>query len=742
MPQICPHCQAKIAAPDARFCDVCGIALPTNTVKRFCGICGAEFPVDSAAYADSPNPVALADSLNTIVLTQSVITLGRHQGNDICLNHPAIAEFHARLEQRAAQWYVVDERSAKGTFVNFTQVPHDTTGLPIAPVTDILWVAPYLFRLSITEQPSPSFEQAHLQLDVRDLVRTVAAKDHPPKTILNLIGVPLSFRPGDFIALVGGSGAGKSTLMKVLMGLAVAEKGTVYVSGRPYIHDGQTQRFAALHAITGYVPQDNVLHTELTPQEALDYAARIRLSPDLSEAERAGYIEETLNILELGPHQHTCIRDLSGGQQKRVNIALELLAKPRLLFLDEPTSGLDPGLDLRIMEILRAWAANTTDKRTIVLVTHATENIGSCSYVTFMAPGGYVAYFGPPGEAKKYFKVDRFAKIYRKPEMTMLEKAPQAAEAFRASADYKYVRQRALAHPQTAEARDTQAKPQARFHGQGPTSADYQRFWQQLHIMIDRYWKLIGRDRMSYFMHLAQGVLVALLLISVAQPGTFQPMDAQNAKTVLFIMACAAAWLGILNSTKELVKEQAIYSRERRYGLLAPPYVLSKQVVLGILGAFQMGILLVILSLRIELPQHGALGSFAPVWLEWFVTLELTLLAGLSLGLLISALSATVEAATAIMFGLLLIQVMFAGVFFSDAPWADFLSVFTFSRWGLEAAGISADLNGLLAKVIPNYRVNEAYHYSALALIGRWSILMLYSIFLTVAASLLQARKH
>ncbi|MCA9950142.1 MAG: ATP-binding cassette domain-containing protein, partial [Anaerolineales bacterium] len=421
----CPNCQQHLAAEGMLFCPNCGVNLDVWEVT-----------------AVSQTPTNYQTTANVITLHKSPLFIGRTDSNDIPLSHPAVSEQHARLEWRpeAEAWFVVDEGSAKGTYINYQKVPQGTTGQVIQPEIDTLWIAPYAFRLKTGQdqnQSSQNFEAAHLRLDARDLVRTVKHKSKDNRLqnlarrlkgqgssaglqILNLEPTPLSFRPGEFIALVGGSGAGKTTLMKALLGLEVAQNGTVFVSERPFIIDGQTQQFAAMHSIVGYVPQDDIVHRQLTSLEALDVIARFRLAPDLTKQERLDCIKETLEIVELWPHRDKLISQLSGGQRKRVNIALELLAEPRLLFLDEPTSGLDPGLDLVIMEILRKWATKPEDPRTIILVTHATENVTNCKYVAFLASGGYVVYFGPPQKALTYFGVDRFAEIYRQVDQYQL----------------------------------------------------------------------------------------------------------------------------------------------------------------------------------------------------------------------------------------------------------------------------------------------------------------------------------
>jgi ABC-type multidrug transport system ATPase subunit len=730
------------------YCQNCGNGIEENGAK-FCPICGVDLQFWGGVVAPGNA------GINAIALTHNPITIGRDETNDICLDHPAVSAFHAHLEWREsdATWFVVDEGSAKGTFVNYAQVPAGSAGFAIQPGSDLIWIAPYAFRLQKEGQAQSSyFEPAHLRLDTAGLVRTVKHESTGERVaILDLEETPLSFRPGEFIALVGGSGAGKSTLMKALLGLTVAQEGTVYVGGIPFITDGEAQRFEAMHTVVGYVPQDDVVHMALTPMEAMDTIARLRLSPDLTKEERLVFIEETLRTVELWEHRYKQIKKLSGGQRKRVNIALELLSQPRLLFLDEPTSGLDPGLDLSIMELLQDWATNPSDPRTIILVTHATENVTYCKYVAFMAPGGLLVYFGPPEQALAYFGVKRFAEIYRivgaYPMPALVEeddtgKMPAStrhlAQQFQHSSDFfHFVTARQL---QPDDAAMFPAKAQFPKEGWGQRAKEG--FWRQFWLLTSRYWKLIQRDRLNFVILLLQGFLVAGLLWGVSRPDIFQPKGIENAQTVLFIMACAAAWLGILNATKEIVKEQDIYARERRYGLGAFPYVLSKLLVLSLIGLVQIGTLLFIFSQKASFPESGVLATWSPLWGEWLVTLTLTLIAGISLGLFLSSSTKTMDAATAVMFVLLLIQVMFSGLFFADAAWADMLSWFTFSRWGLEGAGTSVNLNGLLRESLgATYQPDSAYTFSPLYLISRWGILVAYIVLFSLLATWQQARK-
>src|SRR5207302_1103713 len=210
--------------------------------------------------------------------------------------------------------------------------------------------------------------------------------------------------PRKFVALVGGSGAGKSTLMDALNGLRPAQEGKVLYNGQDYYRN-----LAAFGTQLGYVPQDDIVHRDLTVERALYYAAKMRLPGDFTDAQIKQRINEVLEDVEMTGRRKLLISKLSGGQRKRVSIALELLANPSLFFLDEPTSGLDPGLDRKMMFLLRKLA----DKgHTIVLVTHATNNINACEYVCFLARGGRLAYYGPPNEAKQFFNKTDFAEIH------------------------------------------------------------------------------------------------------------------------------------------------------------------------------------------------------------------------------------------------------------------------------------------------------------------------------------------
>jgi ABC-type multidrug transport system ATPase subunit len=212
-----------------------------------------------------------------------------------------------------------------------------------------------------------------------------------------LTGVDLTVHPGEMCVLIGPSGAGKSSLIRVLLGLWDADEGRVRMGSRTVEEMGPV----------GYVPQDDALHRGLTVERELGYAAELRM-PEASPEERAARITTVLGQVGLADRAEVRIRRLSGGQRKRVSVALELLTSPPLLILDEPTSGLDPGLEARTMALLSEVARGG---RVVLVSTHAMESLERADALCVLVRG-HVAYFGPPREALSYFRVKRYAELF------------------------------------------------------------------------------------------------------------------------------------------------------------------------------------------------------------------------------------------------------------------------------------------------------------------------------------------
>ncbi len=490
------------------------------------------------------------------------------------------------------------------------------------------------------------------------------------KVLLN--DISLVIPAGKFVAIVGGSGAGKSTLMDAMNGVRPAKSGQVLYNGQDYYRSK-----ASFSTQLGYVPQFDIIHKNLTVERALYYTAKMRLPSDTPNAEIKQRIDEVLNDVDMADRRKQPIHTLSGGQQKRVSIALELLSEPNVLFLDEPTSGLDPGLDRKMMLLLRTLA----DKKghTIVLVTHATNNISNCDLVCFLAPGGHLAYYGPPDEAKTYFtNVSDFADIYG-----LLE----AKDGKQWENDYKlspYYRQYV-----------TQALQQAP-QGSQPVVGTSQKGnpWKQFRLQSLRYIELLKNDGKNLAVLLLQAPIIAailaILIYYMLGTNVFTAVPlAINAEQTLFIMAFVAVFFGCNNAAREIVKEEKIYRRERMVNLGIAPYLLSKIAVLGILSLLQSAILTFVVNWFSPF-QQGVL--FAPA-LDVYITLALTSLAGMMLGLMISSRAANVDQANSIISIILAPQIIFSGVIFElSGTGAQIIGGFFATRWAMIGAGSSLGL--------------------------------------------------
>ncbi|HWZ17904.1 MAG TPA: FHA domain-containing protein, partial [Ktedonobacteraceae bacterium] len=354
-----------------------------------------------------------------IPLGAPVITIGRLPENMVVLSHPQVSGRHARLELVQGGYRIVDVGSTNHVYVNAQRVTHQ-----FLQPGDEIRIGPYKFTYTGT-QLTQQDESHGIRIDALHLQK-VGSKH----TIL-IDNISIAIPPRKFVAVVGGSGAGKSTLMDALNGLRPAQKGLVLYNGQDYY-----KHLAAFSTQLGYVPQEDIIHRDLTVERALYYTARMRLPEDFTQTQIKQRIEEVLEDVDMKHRRGLLVSKLSGGQRKRVSIALELLANPSVFFLDEPTSGLDPGLDRRMMFLLRRLA----DKgHTIVLVTHATNNINACDYICFLAQGGRLAYFGPPNEAKAYFGKTDFAEIYSALEPTEANpNIPDEAEKrFNASREFQ-----------------------------------------------------------------------------------------------------------------------------------------------------------------------------------------------------------------------------------------------------------------------------------------------------------------
>ena len=435
-----------------------------------------------------------------------VLNLGRDAANEIVLDAPNISRFHAQIERVGQRYRVRDLRSANGTFVNNQLIDEEAWLNP----SDSVKIGPYRFIMG-ADQISQFDDSGGLQVSAYGLQKWVR-KD------LNILqNISLIFQPREFIAVVGQSGGGKSTLIDAMAGYRPATHGQVFVNGIDVY-----KNFDAIRNDIGYVPQKDIIHMELTVFQALDYAARLRMPKDTSKAERHQRVMEVLDVLDIAHRKDVQISGLSGGQQKRVSIGVELLTKPGLFFLDEPTSGLDPGTETVLMQLMRRLA---DQGRTIVLVTHATKNVMLADKVIFLARGGYLAWYGPPNEALEYFNQYREERTRRAGRMEFDEIYAILDDPSKGSAEEWAVRfhqhsaaQQYIAQPLQQAQQDAALRPptkeikkEARKSGRKRISS-----LRQFLILSSRNVKILTRDRSSLVLMLMAAPLVGALDLLIA----------------------------------------------------------------------------------------------------------------------------------------------------------------------------------------------------------------------------------
>ncbi|HEX2321194.1 MAG TPA: FHA domain-containing protein [Streptosporangiaceae bacterium] len=616
-----------------------------------------------------PRPRSSMERMPSAVLRlpTTLLRIGRAQDNQVVIADLSVSRYHAELRRNPRGGYtIVDLGSHNGTFVNGQRVES-------APVTerDIINIGPATYRL-VGEELQEFLDTGEISFIAKDLTVTLPSG----RTLLDHVSFPLGERC--FMGVIGPSGAGKSTLLGALTGTAPATSGQVLYDGRDLYTN-----YAQLRHRIGLVPQENILHTQLTARRGLGYAAELRFPRDTSKAERSHRIDEVLEELALTRHADTKTAAMSGGQQKRVNVALELLTKPSLLFLDEPTSGLDPGLDKSVMEQMRDLAH---DGRTVIVVTHSVANLNLCDQLLVLVPGGKIAYFGPPQEGLRHFNQPGWAEVFQ-----AFESEPNRdwAGEYRNSVYYQQYVATGMENPVAIQGRGslTAAAPK--------TSNRF----AQMSTLVRRYSAVIASDR--GFLYLLVGVVFGLGALVRAFPlpnGGFVGPNNDGAQSALLILVLCACFSGALNAIREIVKERPIYARERGTGLSPGAYLASKVIVLGVISAFQ-AILLVAIGLAGK--NFPPKGSVLPIpLLEVAIAIAAVAVVSMVIGLFTSSMVSTAERAMPLVFLLVMIQVVTTGGIFAIHGTAGLEQIawFTPSRWGFAAAASTVDLNVIAPK--------------------------------------------
>ena len=396
-------------------------------------------------------------------LPAKAMRIGRIPDNNVVLSDLNVSRHHAELRKSPTGSYeIVDLGSHNGTFVNGQRVTKQ-----VLTEQDLVSIGSSTFRLTGGELRQ-FVDDGNITFNAQELVVKAGSK-----VLLDHVSFPIPEKC--LLGVIGPSGAGKSTLLGALTGMRPATTGTVLYDNRDLY-----QNYNELRYRIGLVPQESVLHTQLTARRALQYSAELRFPADIKPAERDGRVDEVMGELGLTRHANTRADRLSGGQLKRVNVAQELLTKPSLLFLDEPTSGLDPGLDKSVMEQMRDLAH---DGRTVIVVTHSVDNLDTCDRLLVLVPGGRIAYYGPPEEGLAYFGQARWAEVFQ-----AFERYPDRdwAGEYAASPAYaQYVLGQRPQAPQVQDGQELAATPPPQRRGA----------FRQMGTLTRRYVRVIASDR-------------------------------------------------------------------------------------------------------------------------------------------------------------------------------------------------------------------------------------------------------
>jgi ABC-type multidrug transport system ATPase subunit/ABC-type multidrug transport system permease subunit len=599
-------------------------------------------------------------------LPAKAMRIGRVPDNDVVLSDLNVSRHHAELRKSpTGQYEIVDLGSHNGTFVNGQRVTRQ-----VLTEQDLVSIGSSTFRLTGGELRQ-FVDDGNITFTAQELVVKAGSK-----VLLDHVSFPIPEKC--LLGVIGPSGAGKSTLLGALTGMRPATTGTVLYDNRDLY-----QNYNELRYRIGLVPQESVLHTQLTARRALQYSAELRFPADVKPAERDGRVDEVMGELGLTRHASTRADRLSGGQLKRVNVAQELLTKPSLLFLDEPTSGLDPGLDKSVMEQMRDLAH---DGRTVIVVTHSVDNLDTCDRLLVLVPGGRIAYYGPPEEGLTYFGQARWAEVFQ-----AFDRYPDrdwAAEYADSPAYAQYVLGQRSQQPQAQEGQELASAPPPQRRGA----------FSQAATLTRRYVRVIASDRGYLTFMILLPILLGALISQVpakhglgGAPGT--NIDAGTLLLILVICACLA---GMASSVRELVKERAILTRERAAGLSSGAYLVSKLLVLGVISVLQSTLLVLIGVSWRPFPAQGAFLTGAPL-IEVILGIAVLAVASMCLGLLVSAMVSTSEKAMPFLVLFTMVQVVLSGyvVPLANNPGLKQFSMIAPSRWGFAAPASTVNLNVL-----------------------------------------------
>ena len=618
----------------------------------------------------------------TTLIKSDITTIGRDPNSTLHINNINVSWNHAKIIYENGKYFLYDLNSTNGTFVNEKEIKDKEEIVKGNKIT--LGLYSFIFQDDKNSNLSLlNLNKGGFTIDVKDVAFQVKTVDDNGKAIVkNLIkDINLTVYPGEIVGLMGLSGAGKTTLLKTLSGYTKPTQGNVFVNGLDLY-----KNFDKIKNSIGYVPQEDIIHPELTVYEALFYSLKLRTKEKLTINEinqRIDNILDELGFVISGKNDIKKVKigspdekGTSGGQRKRINIAMELLANPEIIFLDEPTSGLSSVDATMVMDKLKELA----DKgKTIILTIHQPSLVNYKKMDDMIIlTNGELAYFGPnyPDSIKFFNENSTSQEILNDPDMALM--GLHKGESKNINWSNKY---------QNSDIYDKFVKDRGSLNNSDNISSvnNSPSLLMQLKTLTSRYLKIKIKDRLNTAILLIQAPIIAILLAFLFT-GEGKTFHEEHPNILLFILVISSMWFGIINSVKEIVSEKAIYERERLIGLKIFPYIFSKFLILSLLSLIQVIVLILIVTTFITLKVNI---------INLLILIFITALSGLAIGLLTSAIAKSVSQALSLVPIILLPMIIFGGGMIpinklSSKPYEAFnaynISFLMPTRWALEEA--------------------------------------------------------
>ena len=586
-----------------------------------------------------------------VELSKKTITLGRNPTSDMPIDHPSVSYNHAILRKTTSGYEIEDLNSTNGTYINGKQVK----GKLHVNKNDEVQIGIHSFILALDDSKNQTIVQKDFldgfSIEAKNITTIVG------ENIKLLDDISFTVNPGELVGLMGLSGAGKTTLIKALNGYDKPISGTSYINGNDLY-----ENYDLVKSIIGYVPQDDIVHPELTVGEALRYYAKLRLAADLSNDEINKLIIDTLTKLGIEGTIDTAIgspeteKGISGGQRKRVNLAMELLAKPKVVFLDEPTSGLSAVDTKMVMELLRKLA----DEGTTIIITIHQPSFDNYKIMDnqIILSYGKLAYYGPTyPNSIEYFNSGReSSEILNNPDNALIGLHQKEEKVGELKLDPRKDRNKKGMYWKSYYKKSKEFKEYVKEReGKSKkivTCTDSVSSFKQWYILTTRYLKIKLKDVVNTSILLIQAPVIAVMIAMLFSESAYNDMPI----TLLFVIAISAVWFGTINASREIVSEKAIFEREQKVGIKVFPYIMSKFLILSVLCFLQSLMLVGV----IELLPAFSLG-FGESFFELLLLVFLTSLSGLSIGLLVSTFSKSQAQALGLIPLVLLPMIIFGG---------------------------------------------------------------------------------